>query len=69
MVEAVAGKKEFEVTGFDFYFDDLTKFDPYTPEAAAAAGYPIDPAAPTPDGFIFITDEYEAYIKNLIKTG
>ncbi len=55
---------EYAIYGFDFVPDDNT-FDPYTIEAMNAAGYPHDVAAPIVDGFLYISDEYQAFLQSL----
>ena len=50
------------ISGFDFILD--SEDDPYTVEAATAAGFPPQPGEPAIEGFFYLTDEYAAYLES-----
>ena len=61
------GKPTFEVTGFDFVLDNPDHFDPCTEEACKTANF-WQEGQPQPDGFFYLSEEYDQYLQTLKET-
>jgi len=61
------GKPRFEITGVTFVLDNPDHFDPYTKEACKTSGF-FDEKQPQPEGFFYLSDEYERYLISLKET-
>jgi len=61
-IKEKVGKPKFNITGFDFVLDNPNYFEPCTEEACKTAGF-FDENQPYVDGFFYLSEEYDQYLK------
>ncbi len=59
--------KPFQVDGFLFNLDAPNLFDPYKKEPMKLTGF-WDDDAPAVEGFVYVSDEYIAFVEALIES-